>query len=184
MCEQSADYDTSVTTELTREGIAEVLRGRILRGLHSRSLASGDRLPSARELGAEFDIDHRVVLAAYRELASEGLIELRQRGGIYVARRDDTLVRIACQELEAWYFGAPDALASAFDRPDLRRLGDRARFRDPDAIEQPSRALTALVAEFQKVSGARRMAQVLTPENRSRSFQVLIAGIERLLGDN
>lgn len=81
-----------MTTELTREGIAEVLRGRILRGLHARSLASGDRLPSARELGAEFDIDHRVVLAAYRELAAEGLVELRQRGGIYVARRDDTLV--------------------------------------------------------------------------------------------
>ena len=81
-----------MTTETTREGIAEILRGRILRGLHSRSLASGDRLPSARELGAEFDIDHRVVLAAYRELAAEGLIELRQRGGIYVARRDDALI--------------------------------------------------------------------------------------------
>jgi len=81
-----------VTSELTRDGIAELLRGRILRGLHSRALASGDRLPSARELGAEFDIDHRVVLAAYRELAAEGLVELRQRGGIYVARRDDTLI--------------------------------------------------------------------------------------------
>jgi DNA-binding transcriptional ArsR family regulator len=81
-----------VTVELTREHVAEVLRGRILRGLHARALASGDRLPSARELGAEFDIDHRVVLAAYRELAGEGLVELRQRGGIYVARRDDTLI--------------------------------------------------------------------------------------------
>ena len=81
-----------MTTDLTRDGVAELLRGRVLRGLHSRALASGDRLPSARELGAEFDIDHRVVLAAYRELAAEGLVELRQRGGIYVARRDDALV--------------------------------------------------------------------------------------------
>lgn len=81
-----------MTTDLTRDGIAELLRGRILRGLHSRALASGDRLPSARELGAEFDIDHRVVLAAYRDLAGEGLVELRQRGGIYVARRDDALI--------------------------------------------------------------------------------------------
>lgn len=31
-----------------------------------------------------------------------------------------------------------------------------------------------------QVSGARRLAQVLTRENRSRSFQVLIAGIEGL----
>lgn len=77
---------------MTREAIAELLRGRILRGLHSRALASGDRLPSARELGAEFETDHRIVLTAYRELASEGLVELRQRGGIYVAARDDALV--------------------------------------------------------------------------------------------
>lgn len=77
---------------MTREVIAELLRGRILRGLHARALASGDRLPSARELGTEFDTDHRIVLAAYRELAAEGLVELRQRGGIYVARRDDALI--------------------------------------------------------------------------------------------
>ena len=77
---------------MTREAIAELLRGRILRSLHARALVSGDRLPSAREVGAEFDTDHRIVLAAYRELAAEGLVELRQRGGIYVAPRDDALI--------------------------------------------------------------------------------------------
>jgi DNA-binding transcriptional regulator YhcF (GntR family) len=77
---------------MTREVVAELLRGRILRGLRARALASGDRLPSARELGVEFEIDHRIVLAAYRELAAEGLVELRQRGGIYVAKRDDALI--------------------------------------------------------------------------------------------
>ena len=77
---------------MTREALAELLRGRILRGLHARALASGDRLPSARDLGVEFDTDHRIVLAAYRELAAEGLVELRQRGGIYVAPRDDALI--------------------------------------------------------------------------------------------
>lgn len=77
---------------MTKDAIAELLRGRVLRGLHARALVSGDRLPSARELGAELDTDHRVVLAAYRELADEGLVELRQRGGIYVARRDDALI--------------------------------------------------------------------------------------------
>jgi DNA-binding transcriptional regulator YhcF (GntR family) len=77
---------------MTKEAVAELLRGRILRGLHARALASGDRLPSARELGLEFEIDHRIVLAAYRELAAEGLVELRQRGGIYVAKRDNGLI--------------------------------------------------------------------------------------------
>ena len=82
----------SVSEAMTKEAVAELLRGRILRGLHARALASGDRLPSARELGLEFEIDHRIVLAAYRELAAEGLVELRQRGGIYVAQRDDALI--------------------------------------------------------------------------------------------
>lgn len=72
---------------MTRERLVEVLRARILRGLHARTLAPGDRLPSAREAGAEFDADHRLVLAAYRELAAEKIVEIRQRTGIYVARR-------------------------------------------------------------------------------------------------
>lgn len=32
------------------------------------------------------------------------------------AGRDDALVRIACQELEAWYLGEPSALAQAFGK--------------------------------------------------------------------
>jgi GntR family transcriptional regulator len=68
-----------------REELADLLRGRILRALHGAALRRGDRLPSARDLGVEFGIDHRIVLDAYRVLADEGLVELRQRGGIYVA---------------------------------------------------------------------------------------------------
>lgn len=72
---------------MTKDALVEVLRARILRGLHARTLAPGDRLPSAREVGADFAADHRVVLAAYRELAEEKLVEIRQRTGIYLARR-------------------------------------------------------------------------------------------------
>lgn len=68
-----------------RNELVDTLRGRVLRGLHAGTLRGGDRLPSARELEREFDVDHRIVLDAYRELAGEGLVELRQRGGIYVA---------------------------------------------------------------------------------------------------
>ena len=74
-----------------RTDIADVLRGRILRALHARALESGSRLPSARELAADFKVDYRIVLDAYRELETEGLVEMRARGGIYVAadRRAD-----------------------------------------------------------------------------------------------
>jgi DNA-binding transcriptional regulator YhcF (GntR family) len=68
----------------SRELIVDTMRGRVLRGLQAGTLAPGDRLPSSRELSAEFDVDHRVVIAAYRALASEGLVDMRPRGGVYV----------------------------------------------------------------------------------------------------
>ena len=64
--------------------IVETLRSRVLRAVQSGALGDGDRLPSARDLATEFGVDHRVVLAGYRQLADEGLVELRTRGGIYV----------------------------------------------------------------------------------------------------
>lgn len=67
--------------------LVDMLRGRVLRALQASTLAAGDRLPSARDLAQELELDHRLVLAAYRVLADEGLVELRQRGGIYVAAR-------------------------------------------------------------------------------------------------
>ncbi len=95
-------------------------------------------------------------------------------------RRDDVLVRIVCQELEAWYFGEPAAMAQVYKRDDLRQINQRARFRDPDGIIQPARALAELVPEFQKVLGARQLSTLMTRENSSRSFTAFVEGIERL----
>ena len=69
-----------------RANVTEVLRQRVLRALQAGTLHAGDRLPSTRDLSAEFGEDHRVVLASYRELADEGLVELRPRGGVYASR--------------------------------------------------------------------------------------------------
>ena len=132
------------------------------------------KLRAWREPGVRFCVIRDNDGADCRALKQE-LIALCEQGG-----RNDVLVRIVCQELEAWYFGAPAALAEAFGREDLRRVASVARFREPDAIAQPARALAKLVPEFQKVSGARRLARVLSRDNGSRSFQVLLAGIQRL----
>lgn len=100
------------------------------------------------------------------------------------AGRPDTLVRIVCNELEAWYLAEPDALADAFGNEQLRVIGRRARFRDPDNVQQPSDALRRLVPEFQKVSGARRLSRFLSRErNTSTSFQVLLSGLDRVLSE-
>jgi len=71
--------------------IVESLRGRILRGLQVGTLRTGDRLPSARELVGEFHADHRIILTAYRQLAAEGLVQVRERGGIYIAATNDAI---------------------------------------------------------------------------------------------
>jgi hypothetical protein len=96
-------------------------------------------------------------------------------------KRSDVLVRIACQELEAWYFGEPEAMAQAFGRAQLSEIGNKSRYRDPDMIQQPSREIAKLIPEFQKMSGARRMAAHLSRNgNLSRSFNVMMDGIERM----
>lgn len=100
------------------------------------------------------------------------------------AGRQDTLVRIACQELEAWYLGEPDALADAFHQESLRGIQRKARFRDSDAVPYPARAVARLVPEFQKVSGARRMAQHLSRErNRSTSFRAFMNGVGQVFAE-
>jgi DNA-binding transcriptional ArsR family regulator len=69
------------------EEIVELLRERIIDQIRMGALEYGDRLPSARELALELDVDPRTVLAAYHVLAEEDLVELRRRSGVYVAVR-------------------------------------------------------------------------------------------------
>ena len=97
-------------------------------------------------------------------------------------RREDTLIRIVCQELEAWYLGDPDAMAVAFGDQSLRNISSRPRFRNPDAISRPSTQVERLVSGYRKIAGARRMANHLSRENnRSHSFGVFLSGIERVM---
>lgn len=71
-----------------RADIAAILRQRLLSGLHLGELKHGQRLPSARDLARELGSDPRVILAAYRRLETEGLVELRPRSGIFVVTHD------------------------------------------------------------------------------------------------
>lgn len=113
--------------------LIDLLRGRILRALQASALVSGDRLPSAREVAQEMEVDHRVVLSAYRALADEQLVELRQRGGIYVAPRVSSAEGIP--RLPASWFA--DVLAQGLSREIpagdlhewLRRCTDMLRLR-------------------------------------------------------
>ncbi len=68
-----------------RDEIADVIRQRVVSGLHLGALSPGARLPSTRGIAHEFDVAPRTVMSAYRLLEAEGLVELRERSGIYVA---------------------------------------------------------------------------------------------------
>ncbi len=133
------------------------------------------KLRAWREPGVRFVVVRDNDGADCRDLKSR-LVALCASGG-----REDALVRIACQEVEAWYLGDPEALAAVYGEPTLRALGERARFRDPDTVQQPAAALSELVPSFQKVSGARAMARVLSgTRNASGSFHTFLDGVRKV----
>ena len=113
--------------------------------------------------------DCRLLKTRLKELCEQG-------------ERVDSLIRIACQELEAGYLGQPEALAVAYAKPTVANLFRRAKYRNPDDVLKPSKKLVSLIPEFQKVSGARRMSGMLTSENRSPSFQAFITGVKLVAG--
>lgn len=133
------------------------------------------KLKAWQEPGVRFiivrDNDNGDCLVLKRKLA--GLCET---GG-----RPDALVRIVCQELEAWYLGDLPALAAAFDRPTITNASTRKRFADPDSVFKPALTMAELFPRFQKISGARVMGERLSVENnRSRSFAVFVQGVQRI----
>ncbi|MGI8498034.1 MAG: GntR family transcriptional regulator [Gemmatimonadaceae bacterium] len=75
-----------MTVPTLRMTLVSLLRQRVTARLHLGMLRPCDRLPSVRKVAREFGVDPRVVLAAYRHLALEGLVELRERSGVFVAR--------------------------------------------------------------------------------------------------
>lgn len=96
-------------------------------------------------------------------------------------QREDTLIRIVCQELEAWYWGALPTLAEVCGEPQVLKLANKKQFRNPDEIPHPYREIKRRVSAFQKIAGARLMAQHMNPdENRSTSFRVFMRGIAAL----
>lgn len=70
---------------VAKQKIAEMLKQRVVSGLHLGLLANGDRLPSVREVSAETKVSPRVVLAAYQRLEAEGIVVVHERSGIFVA---------------------------------------------------------------------------------------------------
>ena len=94
-------------------------------------------------------------------------------------KRDRTLVRIVCQELEAWYLAQPDALraAGALERPISKaKLGGNV-----DSIANPKRLFLRHAHDKGQVEHARRIGAYLDiGSTRSASFKHFVAGLKKL----
>ncbi len=99
------------------------------------------------------------------------------------AGKQDAVVRIACRELESFYFGDLAAVEAGLGLRHLVQHKNKAKYRNPDAIGNPAEELQKLTGNaYQKVSGSRAIGLHLDPDaNTSRSFNVLVAGIRRLI---
>jgi hypothetical protein len=107
----------------------------------------------------------------------QGLVERAADSG-----REGVLVRVACREIESWILGDWEAVAQAFDRPQLALHGRKAIYRDPDHLAHPVEELRKHIPEYQKRDGARRLGHLLDPSrNQSRSFQAFCSGLGSLL---
>ena len=98
------------------------------------------------------------------------------------AGRPDTLIRITCRELEAFYMGDIDAVRQAFPR--YTASSTAKKFRNPDGIGAPAEELRKITnGEYQKIGGSRKISPLLKLDgsNRSQSFNTLIRGITRVI---
>ncbi len=112
-------------------------------------------------------------------------IKERVRTMCQEAGRADTIVRLVCRKLEAWYLGDPDAMVSAFGDENLRTIGNKARFRNLDTVNNPADALQRLVPDFQKIGGARKMGNHLTCGcNRSHSFRIFLHAVRQHIAES
>ncbi len=99
--------------------IAERIRVAVAVG----ELVSGDALPSVRALAGDLRVNPATVVQAYRELAQEGLVDMRQGSGTFIAdvamdwrarERQQTIARLV-RELLA------EAARLGISRDDLQR---------------------------------------------------------------
>jgi hypothetical protein len=121
---------------------------------------------------------HFVVM---RDQNSANCKELKQHLQELCQYRPDTLVRIVCHELEAWFLGDLSAVEKAFQIKGLARQQPSKKFRNPDHLNNAAEELSKLVKSYRKLSGARAIApHIDLTHNCSCSFQVFVKGVQKI----
>ena len=100
--------------------------------------------------------------------------------------KPETLIRIAIHELESWYLGDLAAVDAGLNINRLSKLQNKAKYRNPDKLANPSQELKRITSNrYKKVSGSRAIGPHLSLyENCSYSFHKFISGIKTLYPKN
>lgn len=92
----------------------------------------------------------------------------------------EVLIRIACRELESWYFGDLNAVSQAYGK-DVRYLAAKKKYRVPDQIGNPKKELQQIFPKHQQIEGARKISRYMSIEgNTSHSFRCFVDGVKRI----
>ena len=75
--------------------IIEQVKFAIARG----AVASGDRLPTVRQLAVDLSINPNTVIRAYRELEIEGVLETQQGSGTFVGTKEPEVDELERQRM-------------------------------------------------------------------------------------
>lgn len=119
-----------------------------------------------------------------RDRDSEDCLEAKRRllSICRASGHPETLVRIACGELESFYLGQLQDVAETFgvkvSNPNA------AKWRNPDHLGNAAQELGKLTRKrCQKLSGSSALAPRLRIDgsNRSHSFNILVSGIKRMI---
>jgi DNA-binding transcriptional regulator YhcF (GntR family) len=87
----------------SRERLQDQIASCVRRGVASGDLTVGEQLPPASELGSALSVDRNTVLAAYRQLRDDGVLEFRRGRGARVTSTGPALSAVteAAQQLIA-----------------------------------------------------------------------------------
>jgi len=97
------------------------------------------------------------------------------------AGKPQTVVRVACHELESWYLADLAAVEQGLGVKNLQKLQSKKMYASPDTYPSPSLTLKKIVSNYEKISGSRAIGPFLDSSNtRSDSFRVFVEGIRKV----
>jgi GntR family transcriptional regulator len=112
---------------------------RLKHAIATGALRAGEQLPSVRKMAEDLVINPNTVVRAYRDLQSEGIVELRHGSGVFVSesvegragvmRKAEPILRAALDRLEALDLTEDDMRRLMENELALRRAAQKGRRR-------------------------------------------------------